>query len=123
MGGERAEELAIPFDDDGDELGDVDVGLGAEGVKGGAEGVTHAESADEDGGRGREVGASEIREGSGGALVVAGHEVIAVSDDEELVAPAAEDQDLAIRGVSVTEFFPGQHDREDLIRLAGDGVV
>ena len=48
--GEGREWAAIPIDDSGDEFGDDDGRFRGEQVERGAEGVAHAEAADEDGG-------------------------------------------------------------------------
>lgn len=118
--GERAEHASIPIDDLGDEFADDDGAIGRERIKYGAQGVAHAEAADEDVCTRPWMGASERHHLVLGLVGAGDHQVVAVGADSEVAIVPPQLQVVAVRRRRSGKVFPGLHSINDR-RASGYG--
>ena len=119
--GERGERAAIPVDDGGDDFGDDNERVGRKQIERGAQGETHAEAADEDGGllQSGRAAAGERCQRFFRAVHAAGHEALAVGEDDVFVGATGELEDGAVARECLAEKFDGFHECD----VTGGGAV
>ena len=110
--GERGERAAIPVNHGGNDFGDDNERVRREKVERGAQSETHAESADEDARlfQSRRMAAGERCESFFRAVHAAGHEALAVGEDDVLVGAAGQLEDGAVARKRLAEKLDGFHE-------------